>query len=347
MDRDNKPLAPEITKLLDKLKKEPASKLFLPLAEEYAKSGLLDEALSVLKEGLQIHPSYLTARVSLGKIYLQKGLTAEAKAEFENVIKMNPDNLLAHRKLAKIYKDEGAFGQCRSSCQRVLAQSPADREMVALLQESEVLEHQRPVVTEAAAPAESPSAPKPHDALLEDSVPPAAPPSLEAAPLERATKDLMDEADFESLSIRVKTEVSLPQGIVPAPVSEDRGIAEVLAQGPSAPITPPEAVSEPALSSPNEGLLSPTLAELYISQGHLEQGIEIYRQLVEKDPQDQKLREQLLAAQTRNEQQGASVELSAAEDHGGQTDLRRQEKRQEKLRRLQSWLDNLKKGEGG
>src|SRR5512135_3267323 len=95
----------EIERLKEKLAKDPDSKLFVPLAEEYKKAGMLDEAVDVLTKGLETQPSYLSARVSLGKIYIDRGMLDEARAEFEKVITVIPDNLYAHKKLAEISKD--------------------------------------------------------------------------------------------------------------------------------------------------------------------------------------------------------------------------------------------------
>ncbi|KAF0146291.1 MAG: hypothetical protein FD156_318 [Nitrospirae bacterium] len=95
----------DIEKLKEKVAKDPNSKLFVPLADEYRKMGKFDEAISVLLKGLDNQPSYMSARVSLGKVYLEKKMMAEAKTEFEKVISAIPDNLFAHKKLADIYRD--------------------------------------------------------------------------------------------------------------------------------------------------------------------------------------------------------------------------------------------------
>jgi tetratricopeptide (TPR) repeat protein len=87
--------SPELVKLADKFRKDPASKLFFPLAEEYAKAGRIDEAIELLRTGIKAHPDLLGARVSLGKALLAKGRHAEAQAEFEQVIVANPDNIMA------------------------------------------------------------------------------------------------------------------------------------------------------------------------------------------------------------------------------------------------------------
>lgn len=55
----------EIERLKEKLDKDPNSKLFIPLAEEYKKAGMFDEAVDVLLKGLERQPGYMSARVAL------------------------------------------------------------------------------------------------------------------------------------------------------------------------------------------------------------------------------------------------------------------------------------------
>ena len=113
--------------------KDNTGKSFIPIAEEYIKSGMLDDAIAVLKEGLERYPNYLGARVSLGKAYLEKGMISEAMKEFENVVQVSPDNLFAHRKLAMIYKEAGRIDDAVKACETVLVFSPKDREITELL----------------------------------------------------------------------------------------------------------------------------------------------------------------------------------------------------------------------
>jgi len=106
---------------------------FIPIAEEYIRTGLLDEAIDLLKEGVKTYPDYLSARVSLGKAYIEKGMINEAMQEFEHVVSVSPDNLLAHRKLAFLYKDTGRVDSAIKSCEAVLVFSSRDREILELL----------------------------------------------------------------------------------------------------------------------------------------------------------------------------------------------------------------------
>lgn len=130
--RTERSLSPEIDKLAKKLAKDPHSKVFIQLAEEYVKAGLLQEAGAVLEEGLKTYPTFLTARVALGRIYYQLGLVPKAKAMLEEAVKMSPENLLAHRTLAQLYVQEGASEPALRSCSVVLSVNPQDEEILAL-----------------------------------------------------------------------------------------------------------------------------------------------------------------------------------------------------------------------
>ncbi|MBI5640355.1 MAG: hypothetical protein HZA17_08020 [Nitrospirae bacterium] len=145
----------DIEKLKEKVEKDPNSKLFVPLAEEYRKEGLLDEAISVLLTCIEKQPGYMSARVALGKIYLEKSMLPEAKAEFENVIKAIPDNLYAHKKLADIYRETGDRDHAIQSYKAVLKLNAMDEEALTSLNDMEsgiVSEEQ---AGETTAPAEA------------------------------------------------------------------------------------------------------------------------------------------------------------------------------------------------
>jgi len=127
----------DIEKLKEKFEKDLNSKLFLPLAEEYRKEGMLDEAIEVLQTGLDKHKAYTSARVLLGKIYLEKGMLDEARKEFENVIASVPDNLFAHKKLAEIYRDTGEAELAIKAFKSILRLNPMDEESLNSLKDLE------------------------------------------------------------------------------------------------------------------------------------------------------------------------------------------------------------------
>ncbi len=96
-----------IRDLKRRLELDPGSRLFVTLAEEYRKSGLLAEALSTLQKGLLAHPTYLSAQVALGRAYLEAGQITEAIATFNKVLSNDPGNLVSAKSLADIYLSRG------------------------------------------------------------------------------------------------------------------------------------------------------------------------------------------------------------------------------------------------
>ncbi|MGD8352499.1 MAG: tetratricopeptide repeat protein [Nitrospirota bacterium] len=124
----------KITKLKEKVAKDPSSMLFVPLAEEYRKAGMYDEAIEVLKDGLGRQPRHTSARVVLGKVYLDKGLLDDARAEFEQAARSVPDNLFAQRRLADILRQQGETMAAIEQYRKVLKLNPMDEEAREILE---------------------------------------------------------------------------------------------------------------------------------------------------------------------------------------------------------------------
>ncbi len=122
----------KMKKLSAEVSKNPRSKVFVTLAEEYVKAGMLAEAATVLEEGLLVYPLFVTALVALGRVYLQLDDRAKAKEVLEEAVKASPDNLMAHRMRARIYAQEHAWEVALQACEMVLFTNPKDNEMVAL-----------------------------------------------------------------------------------------------------------------------------------------------------------------------------------------------------------------------
>ncbi len=123
----------EIEKLKKKLEKDPLSKFFVPLAEEYKKRGRVEEAINLLLGALVNRPDYTSARVALGKIYFDKKMLSEAQEEFEKVTEQIPDNLFAHRKLANIYYQLKDFNRATEECRAVLFLNPNDNDALEII----------------------------------------------------------------------------------------------------------------------------------------------------------------------------------------------------------------------
>ena len=86
---------------------DPASIAFAALAEEYRRAGQYEDAIATCRTGLQRHPAYLSARVTLGRALLELGRYDEARTELELVLRTAPENLAAIRGLAEIHHRSG------------------------------------------------------------------------------------------------------------------------------------------------------------------------------------------------------------------------------------------------
>ncbi len=124
--------AVEIDRLALALAKEPGSKAFIPLAEEYGKAGMWQEAAAVLEDGLKAYPTFITAMVALGRTYDQLNQPVKAKAILEEAVRLSPENLRAHRTLAKIYVAQGLKEAALRSCGVILLVNPQDEEALSL-----------------------------------------------------------------------------------------------------------------------------------------------------------------------------------------------------------------------
>jgi tetratricopeptide (TPR) repeat protein len=100
-----------IDDLRRRVQKDPASIAFAQLAEECRRAGDCQEAVDACRAGLEIHPGYLSARVTLGRALVELGQLDEAQTELSRVLSNAPENLAAIRGLAEIYHRRGDLGQ--------------------------------------------------------------------------------------------------------------------------------------------------------------------------------------------------------------------------------------------
>ena len=150
---------PRIEELRRRVQADPASIAFAALAEEFRRVGRYDEAIEACRTGLQRHPAYLSARVTLGRALIETGDFDAAREELQTVLRTAPENLAAIRGLAQIHERLGHSQEM-------------DPDLAAL--------HAEPIpVREAPAPAAPPPAPEPIVPVAVRE--PEPPPSLDAA----------------------------------------------------------------------------------------------------------------------------------------------------------------------
>ena len=121
----------KIEELRYRVKTDPKSRLFYPLAEELRKAGHVDEAEQVLRTGLATHPTYLSAWVSLGRVLRDQKKDAAAVEALNKALQLDPGNVVAARILADAYLTLGDRIEAIKKYKLVYALMPADEELKA------------------------------------------------------------------------------------------------------------------------------------------------------------------------------------------------------------------------
>jgi len=98
---------PRIEELRRRVQADPASIAFAALAEEFRRVGRYEDAIETCRVGLQRHPAYLSARVTLGRALIEVGDYDAARTELETVLQSAPENIAATRGLAQIHERLG------------------------------------------------------------------------------------------------------------------------------------------------------------------------------------------------------------------------------------------------
>lgn len=122
---------------IDELRKkfdENPRRYFAPLANEYRKSGDLDQAAFILEEYLPQQPGHMSGHIVYGQTLFELGRDEEAKRVFETALTLDPENLIALRHLGHIARQAGDFDSARSWYQRLLEADPRDAEIEQLLE---------------------------------------------------------------------------------------------------------------------------------------------------------------------------------------------------------------------
>ncbi len=296
----NTALGKTIESLKERLAKDPLSRAFLQLAEEYRKLGRFDEATEVCLQGLQRHPAYLPARIALGRTYLEAGNLDLAHQTLADVHRTMPENHLAGKLLAEVQRRMGRPREAADTYRAMLRHSPGDREVEALLsdlqeppeprasRETNAVQEARPTAPPAASAALDPALDyRPGDidpTAGAGSVTTGTGASARPVPERRATP--APEPSVDDLpTARVRVEpVSTPSG---DQEKEAGGHPWPASEASPAPGRGPEADEEP------DALQTNTLAELYLRQGLVQRALEVYRAMLRLDPANERLRRRL------------------------------------------------------
>ena len=338
----------KIEELRFRLKTDPKSRLFYPLAEELRKAGQVDEAEQVLRTGLVNHSSYLSAWVSLGRVLRDQKKDAEAVDVLTKALQLDPGNVVAARHLADAYLSLGDKVEAIKKYKLVHALLPSDVDL-----EEKIASLDR----EINPPAELPPLPSEEQTSEEPTVVSALPETVETEspfdrtmpPFDQAARVLGEEVRAEEVTGDAEpmhlaheespfeeplSDYSAAAMTVEAPVGMHIDPAPLAAEVPTD-VAPP--ADEAAVFEPTEDVTNTlTMADLYARQGLTEEARHIYENILARDPGNGEVRAKLDALDS--EGQRASRPLMAAETAAVQdTD--------QKIARLESWLSKVSRKE--
>lgn len=295
---------------LEELKKvltrDPASRQFLALADEYRKQGQVKEAIAVLEQGLAKNPSAVAGHVALGRLLQQTGRVDSAIASFQAALRLDPQNLVALRQTADLCLAKGDKVEAIKKLKLYRGLNPGDREVNEIIRQldAELSALAAPRPAAGLRSEEHPASPGPVPVFAFPSPRPPAPakePASVAVSPESRPKPPV--ADVPAPSPPSPAEAVPPPEAVPAgghtpsadadaPVASP---AEVL--GASAePLAPPPVLGSPARAAVPGA--TETLAALLREQGHLGEAERTYRDL---------------AASARDEEEARRLSSVAAE----------------------------------
>jgi len=147
------------------LQKDPTSRQFLALAEEYRRHGKYRDAVIILERGLQLHSTSVAAHVALGRTYQQLDRLEDAIRAFTSALRLDRENLVAIRQLAEVYLAKGDKVEAIKKLKLYRGLQPGDRDVTETIQrleeEMSAAVAERPRSGVHPALSELPEAPRP------------------------------------------------------------------------------------------------------------------------------------------------------------------------------------------
>lgn len=270
---------PKIEELRFRIKTDPKSRLFFPLAEELRKVSAHSEAESVLRAGLEHHPTYLSAWVSLGRVLREQRNEPAAIEALTKAMQLDPGNVVAARLLADSYLAHGEKLEALKKYKLVHALMPADEELEGLIVR---IEHEvNPPQVAAPEPV----------------------PVEEESPWADAAASLLEEHQAEEATADNEPMAASHEE---SPFEEPEGmhVAEI-------PMVEAD-VFDPAEEQPREDITSTlTMADLYAGQGLTADARQIYETILLRDPNNETVRAKLAALEPKTERHPKVVKLEA------------------------------------
>ncbi len=268
--------------------KKPRSRVFAPLAETYRKLGMLDEAIKVLNTGIKQHPSYTLGYIVLANCYFDRQEFELAYNTIRPFVSQNLENITLQKLFAKTCINLGYLDEALQTFKFLLLINPKDSyvsDQIKFLEDDLMVEQFE-------------SAPEPETKNLESSFDEDEWVQVSFQNNEKIEYPEENESEGD-LSKWVVTKVTNPLDDFKKEVSkenisisehqlDDEFFHEDYDNESSDVISPDEEVHVEKLSQNDENtpIITHTLVDLYIKQGHYTQAIGILENIIDLHPND-------------------------------------------------------------
>lgn len=306
-----------VKKYEDALSRDPNSRVFAQLGELYRKMGMHDRAMIVYRDGVKRHPSYVLGYLGLAFCYYDLEQFQLAYATLRPLVDSARDNLRLQKLFARCCENLNYKDEALETWKYLLFINPKDNEAAAKVTALESSEQQN----------ESEQKTVPTQSFKID--------NLSSSPI-----DDVDDWVRVDLAKQEAQQVEKPV------------VKEVVAQSAISLETSSELDEEEVTSEKKEApIVSLTLVDLYIAQGHHDKAQEILEKMLELNPSDERVILKLAEIKQVNE-----IEDEQVEDDGHSKLLKLVEEKQGSFaadeddveievtsRRLDNFLQNLKR----
>ena len=275
-------VTPLIAKYEGQLERDPRSRVFAPLAEAYRKVGLIENAFKVLQKGIRYNPDYLLGYLTLAQCYIDKGEYPLSYSTLRPLAPLHRDNIRLQNLFAVSAEKTGNKSEALDTFKYLLFLQPKDDKVAYHVQrlekelgESALYEEKAEEEIQFDIDALKPS------------------PELDRALDDWVQVDLNQEQeeDFEEWSTEVKK------------IDEEPVKVEVVEK----PLEIEEVEATPVITH--------TLVDLYLQQGHKEKALELLEKIAEIQPENKdtqkRLEELKKEVVSPNEEEGRSILMAA------------------------------------
>ena len=121
-------ISPIIIKYQKAYETNPTSRVFAPLAESYRKVGMVEKAMSILKEGIRHNPTYVMGYMGLSFCYVDLKQFQMAYSTVRPLIGQNRDNLRLQRLFGQICMELHLYDEALETYKYLLFINPKDQQ---------------------------------------------------------------------------------------------------------------------------------------------------------------------------------------------------------------------------